>query len=195
MGSVDLGERRHGKIGMEGKFDSFEQLFPWVHDPDANAVRGPLPYRATAASIVFRVLGDRQQWIGGTGRWRVQDPAWAADRRRRGVVDRHSLRWPRRPACQHLRHRRDRHHRRRTRRARPRRFATGSSAAAGPIDHRLVGRFALAVPQSGNGVGGGCWNASTRPPNHRHRRAGRPARRLRRCASGWQPSDRSPSAS
>ena len=44
-GKGDLGELWHRKIGMEGKFDSFEQLFPRVHHPDANAVRPPLPYR------------------------------------------------------------------------------------------------------------------------------------------------------
>ena len=113
---------------MEGKFDSFEQLFPWVHDRDANAVR---PRHRASPHRVFRV-SVRPQWTGGTGRWRVQDPPWAADRCRCGVVDRHSFRRARRPARQHLRHRRDHHDRRRTRRAAPRRFATGSLAAAGP---------------------------------------------------------------
>ena len=44
-GKGDLGELRHREIGMEGKFDSLEQLFPRVHNPDANPVRGPLPHR------------------------------------------------------------------------------------------------------------------------------------------------------
>ena len=107
-----------------------------------------------ATSKAFRVVEiDRPQWTCGSSRWRVQDPAWVADRRRCRVMARDALRRSRRPARDHIRHCGHDLHRRRTRRAQHH----GSRQDPGrrrADDHRLVGRFAIAVPQSGHGVGG-----------------------------------------
>ena len=137
---LDLGELGYREIGMEWKVDSFEQLFPRVHVVDANR----------CAAIVAK----RHNGVGGTCRRRVSDPSRAAHRRRCGVVDRDAIRWPRRSTCEHLRHGGDRDDRRRARRARSDRTRQGPGRG-GSDDHCLVGRFTLAVPQPGDGLGSG----------------------------------------
>ena len=126
---------------MEGKFDSLEQLFPGVHHRDANAVQRSPPQQSP-------------EWAGGTGRWRVSNPSRVADRRRRGVVARHTLRWPGRSACQHVGYGGHHHHRCRARRI-ERRCARPRRGRGGTDHHRLVGRISVTVPQPGDSLGGG----------------------------------------
>jgi hypothetical protein len=123
---------------MEGKFDSREQLFPGVHHRDANAVRRSSP--------------QQPQWVGGTGRWRVSNPSRVAHRRRRGLVARHSIGWPGRPACQHVGH--GGHHNDRCRARRlERRCARTRRRRCRTDHHRIVGWFSVSVSQSGDSVG------------------------------------------
>ena len=79
----DLGERRYGEVGMEGKVNSLEQLFPGVHRPDANPDDGSPPDRGCHTGPVepvdgvyrtprgLRVAADAVSWVatrsGGPG--------------------------------------------------------------------------------------------------------------------------------
>jgi hypothetical protein len=96
---------------------------------------------------------DGQQWISGSGEWHVQDPPWAADRRRRSLLGGHAFRWSRRPAREHLRYG-GHHHRRHRSRWAQRAGSRQDPGSCGAGDQCIVSRFEIAVPQSRNGVGG-----------------------------------------
>ena len=172
---------------MEGKFDSFEQLFPWVHHRDANRHS---PRRRHRCVRVSRHNGSVEP-VDGVYRTprglRIAADAvsWLATRSG-GPGGQHA---------EHIRHGRHHHHRRRTRRARAPTVRDRVVAAAGPIDHRIVGRFSIAVPQSGDSVGSSVGATRRGRQTPAAGRVGRRALRPRPSASGWQPSDTSPSAS
>ena len=79
----DLGERGHGQVGMEGKVNSREQLFPGVHSSDANPDDDSPPDRDCHTGPVepvdgvyrtprgLRVAADAVSWVatrsGGPG--------------------------------------------------------------------------------------------------------------------------------
>jgi ribosome-associated protein len=79
-GQGDLGELWHRKIGMVGKFDSLEQLFPRVHNPDANAVPRPLPYRGDRLRRLCSAL------LGLTGNNESVDPVNGMYKTPRGLL-------------------------------------------------------------------------------------------------------------
>ena len=141
--SADLGELGHGEVGMEGKFDSLEQLFPGVH----------------ASSTLMPRSVDRHSRVGAAtmGRWNLST---ACTEPRVGCASRPTRcrGSPRAPVGRAVSTP--------TRRTRPSPITidvdrAGLStvvrdrvmAAAGPIDHGFVGGFPVAVPQSSDRVG------------------------------------------
>jgi hypothetical protein len=99
------------------------------------------------------ICGSASEWARGTHRRCISDSARSADCCRCRVVDRDSLRRAGWATCQYFRHGCHDHHRRRARRVECRCVRQGDREGR-PDDHSVVGRFAVAVPQSGGCLGG-----------------------------------------
>jgi hypothetical protein len=149
---------------MEGKFDSLEQLFPGVHDRDANPSCVTMVWwnQSTACTE------PREGWRSPLTQWHGSplapaDPAVSTPTpptrpsRSPSTSSEQGYRQRCAPGCSALR----------DRRSRPRRRARGRSSATGP--RRGQRR----------------WNGSTRRPNPRRRPAAPPDRRDLRSVGGW----------
>ena len=162
-GQHHLGECGHGEVMVEGKFDSLEQLFPRVHDRDVNPPCATMVWWNQSTVCTEPRAG-----------WRLPPTPWRGSRRVRVGLGANTPTPPTPPS---------RYPSRSSGQACRLRSAPGCSAW--PVRRsrprrRARGRSSVTVPRPGQRQ----WNGSTRPPNPRHRPAGRPDRRARRCVDG-----------